>query len=874
MAIARIHEIEKKNSSYKVQTRKYLFEGNVMSIDWIPARKISSKARGNRGIIPTCKNPNGEVVYDSCLERDFYNLGIHAPHVIRIQHQPITIIYKDENGKERRYTPDAYVEYSNGSKWLYEIKYEEDIRKNQKEYELKWKAADEWSKKKGISFGVLTQREIRTPRRENVWFTLGASKCKISDFYINKLISLIPAEGYEYNPLCYKLAEEIGVEIGKAAQILCYAIYHGVVFVDTFSTKHLSKDTIIRARKKKDEAPFKPLWEEFGIPTSDAHFDRSITEVIDKKNETKTLNFKIPEKYEETVSKREKIVLSWLQQPSIKRTPEWRSEFCKHFDVKERTVFRWIKKYANNGLEGLIPNHHNAGRPSRLNGPIMELLETARNHYLKPDGTLQKAYHKLCELCDEQHLKVPPRRTFEWYIYQNTTDAEFGKKKGKSYFKSHYTPALASFQGANISMQILQMDNSSVKIFPVDGEKREPLSTPYITAAIDGDSRMISGFSVSFFPPSSQTILEVLVQSMLPKKMYTDTFSTEFEWNMKGFPTLIMVDNGMDYQSKSLQEFCKKHDIIIEYVPIKTPRFKALIEQWFKILHKGMENEDVPATRPILKKRLENPDLKPEEDAVLTLQELEKWLHKWIIDEYHNRNKYDDHVLAPSLRLKAVQDGRTALILPQPREPPLDEHEISLLHLSTLEHFSRNLRYDGISWEYLRYNSTELSRIFSSIGGKKVKIFMDRRDVRQVWIINPITDMPLMVGLASGWAREIAKLYEGMPIHKSAWIKEVKTIKCLTNAKLTPLLYGKEKSLLQRNEIIKNGIKETKMVRKEKEKQRESMRKNQKCQNQEPALPVDEQLSEHEKEGNSEIDWRSLKPLPSSNFPKKQECRR
>ena len=178
---------------------------------------------------------------------------------------------------------------------------------------------------------------------------------------------------------------------------------------------------------------------------------------------------------------------------------------------------------------------------------------------------------------------------------------------------------------------------------------------------------MITGYNISFFPSSSQTILEVLVQSILPKGEFKNTYSTEFEWKIEGFPVLILVDNGMDYKSNALREFCKKYDIILEYVPIRTPRYKAIIEQWFNILHKGLVGEDVPATRPLLKTRLENPDLKPETDAVLTLQELDSWLHKWIIDEYHYSNQYDDHVPAPSLRLKAVQDGKTDLILPSPR---------------------------------------------------------------------------------------------------------------------------------------------------------------------------------------------------------------
>ncbi len=69
-----------------------------MSIDWIPARKITPKERGNRGIFPSHKVPSGFAGYESCLERDIILLLHHAPDVKRFQHQPKTIVYKNSKG--------------------------------------------------------------------------------------------------------------------------------------------------------------------------------------------------------------------------------------------------------------------------------------------------------------------------------------------------------------------------------------------------------------------------------------------------------------------------------------------------------------------------------------------------------------------------------------------------------------------------------------------------------------------------------------------------------------------------------------------------------------------------------------------------------
>lgn len=854
-----------------------------MSIDWIPTgstRKITAKEIGNRGFFPSNKVKGGITEYESCLERDFLLECNHAPSVKRFQHQPITIKYKDSKGKNRKYTPDVYVEYTNGMKGLYEIKYEEEVINKGKNYEERWSEAEKWASARGIVFSVLTEKQIRTPRWFNIWFTLGSSKCSSNNNYTSKLNTLIPDEGESYNQLCFRQSEELGIEINKSAQILCYAIYHGLVFVDSFSTKQISKDTIIRKRKQRNKSPFRPLYEELGISTTSDIMNinaiKETNELLENENLLKTISYSIPSKYEEIVSKKENVVKLWLRKPSKGRTSEWREEFCKNWKVSEKTVYNWVGAYQKEGIQGLIPNHNRAGRPTKFANSTLELMEKARKHFLKPLMTLKKAYRKLKYLCNQQNISIPSNSSFEYYIYKNTTASELARKRGKKYHKAHFTPSLASFQGAYIPMQVIQMDNTPFDVFPVDSEFREDLPTPYMTSAMDCYTRKITGFSVSFFPSSSRTVLEVLIQSILPKNNYVDTYETQQEWLIQGFPVLILVDNGMDYRSNALKGFCMKYDIIIEYAPIRTPRYKAFIEQWFNILHKALDDEDVSGTRPLLKYRLENPELKPEADAVLTLQEIEEWLHKWILDEYHFTNPYDDHVPAPYLRWKDFKDGKTSLILPCPREPPNNTIEVDMLHLHTLDQIERTLQYGGVVWEHLKYNNSELAKVFNVTGKKRVKVLIDRRDVRNTWVVNPITEKPIKVGLASGWAQAIAKIHENKPINASAWKRDVKLLKERMKCRISPHCYQKELSRLQRQELMKKAKKETKLIRREREKMRETKRKSINDKIQTKSLNSVVKKSDqndiqkekiYEKKWKKEkIDWSKVKELPTDSF--------
>lgn len=803
-----------------------------MTIDWIPTgatRSIPAKSMGNRGLFPSNKVPSRIAEYESCLERDFFLECDHAADVARFQHQPVTIAYEDGKGKSRKYTPDVFVEFTSGIRGLYEIKYEEEVANKGDQYEERWNAAKDWAKSRGMTFSLLTELMIRTPRWFNIWFTLGSAKCTTNDRYVPDLIALISTEGVRYNDLCLQLAEVLGIEVTKSAQILCYAIYHGLVFVDTFSTQQIAAETVIRKRNRNAPSPFRPLREELGATPmpggSDLTSPSENNDSFESPNILPNFAFKLPAKYEEKVNARLEVVKSWLRQPSKNRTPQWRADFCARLDMSEKTVYNWVSAYQKGGIEGLIPNHQKSGRLPKWDDTTRQLMENARQYFQTPLVTLHNAYAKLEELCKEHELAVPIESYFKAYVYKNTTNSEFARKRGTKYYKAHFSPSLASFQGACAPMQVLQMDNTSFDVFPVDSEAREGLPTPYMTAAIDCYTRMLTGFSVSYYPSSTQSVLEVLVQSVLPKQKYVNAYATQQEWPIQGFPVLLLVDNGMDFRSQSLMDFCAKYDLIIEYAPIRTPRFKAFIEEWFNVLHHALKAENVDGTRPSLKARLENPDLKPEANAVLTLQEIEGWLHKWVLDEYHFTNPYEDRAPAPVLRWQDCRAGHTGIILPSPREPPADKREVDLLCLSTLERIDRVLQSYGVMWSHLKYNSRELARVFNNIGKQNVEVLLNRRDVRSVWVVPPNMADPIRVGLASGWAQAIAKVHGDLPINASAWATELALLKDHLGRQISPYDYQREMSRIQRQELLQAAKQTTRSVRKAREKANESSRK-------------------------------------------------
>ena len=213
-----------------------------------------------------------------------------------------------------------------------------------------------------------------------------------------------------------------------------------------------------------------------------------------------------------------------------------------------------------------------------------------------------------------------------------------------------------------------------------------------------------------------------------------------------------------------------KYNIILEFAPLREPQYKAYIESWFRLLRQGLEEDNVEGRRPLLKHRLENPELKPESQAIHTMQVLETWLVQWIVDKYHRRHQYNDHVPAPFLKLEDTKRGATPLIIPQPRTiaPLLFER----IYLDMLHQKEKKLTNDGIQYNYIIYNSSEAQELYKITGKEAdpVRVLYDPRDIgTRMWIISPIDEKTIPVTPTQGWAVAIISYFGSKSISEKTW---------------------------------------------------------------------------------------------------------
>lgn len=167
-------------------------------------------------------------------------------------------------------------------------------------------------------------------------------------------------------------------------------IYHGIVFVDTFSNSQLNRNTIIR-KKERDisQSPFQPFWLELDLMV-EYQGDKSSNKTQDNIEETiKNLSSSGMSDNQQEFNMRLKTVKAWLSQPSSKRTAQWRANFCKKWDVSKSTLYRWVKQYREEGKDGLISKYYERGVNSPYDDLAYEFFEKARKEYLQPNHHLE-----------------------------------------------------------------------------------------------------------------------------------------------------------------------------------------------------------------------------------------------------------------------------------------------------------------------------------------------------------------------------------------------------------------------------------------------------------------------------------------------------
>jgi len=413
---------------------------------------------------------------------------------------------------------------------------------------------------------------------------------------------------------------------------------------------------------------------------------------------------------------------------------------AKQVGVNTATIYRWLQKYHALGVVSvLIPRKRGwkegGSRISSFAEKIIE--EVIRNFYLTTQrSTATKTVTEVQRLCQQRGINAPHPTTIRARL---TKVSEKERLRGRGYkekAKNKFMPAAGTFPNADFPLAVVQIDHTPADIILVDDLYRKPIGRPWITLAMDVHSRMVTGYYLSFDPPSETSVAMCVAHSVLPKDEWLILHKVDASWPVWGLPKTIHVDNGADFRSNNFQRSCLMYGINLEFRPVKQPRYGGHIERVLGTLLR--EIHDLPGTTFSCIKDRDEYD--SEKQAVMTKSEFETWLVTLICKVYQQR-LHKGIGMSPYHKWEIGIFGNAEV--QGTGLPPIQADRLTIL-LDFLPAFHRTVQTFGVTIDDMTYYAESVRPWINAKDpeneGKKRKLIFrrDPRDISAVWFFDPI----------------------------------------------------------------------------------------------------------------------------------------
>lgn len=397
--------------------------------------------------------------------------------------------------------------------------------------------------------------------------------------------------------------------------------------------------------------------------------------------------------------------------------------------VHYTTLYRWYRRYREGGVQALIPGKRGRREGARLLHPVTEAIirEVIDEFYLsrqkpKAQWTIRKIHRR----CLDAGVPLPGKNTIRNRIAMIGPRRASEKREGSDVARDRFDPAPGTFR-ADYPLQTVQIDHTKMDVVVVDAHTRKPIGRPWLTLAVDVYSRMIHGYYLSLEPPSAASVAMCISCAVLPKERLLLEHDVDGDWKIQGIMDTVHVDNGADFRSKALERACAAHGIHIDFRPLGKTAYGGHIERLIGTVMSV--SHLVPGTTFSSVKDKGKYD--SDAEAVMTMEELERWLLTFIVKVYHRR----PHAAlgeSPEERYRRGVLSEDGAGIPA---VPADRHGF---YLDFLPAFERTIQRNGVGIEGVRYYDPVLRPFVLAEDrdtGKR-KRFLFRRDpknVSEVW---------------------------------------------------------------------------------------------------------------------------------------------
>ena len=358
-----------------------------------------------------------------------------------------------------------------------------------------------------------------------------------------------------------------------------------------------------------------------------------------------------------------------------------------------RTLHRWVRKYLDHGLVGLVRKERaDRGTPRALDPTLLKVIEGLALR--KPQPTATFVHRQAIKLAAQNGWDAPSYAAV-YKVIRNLDPAlvSLAHEGTKAYKETFDLIHRREASGPN---EIWQADHTQLDIW-LRGDGGKP-TKPWLTVILDDYSRAVAGFFMSFQAPSALNTSLALRQAIWRKD--------DPRWRVCGIPNTFYTDHGSDFTSRHMEQVAADIKMSLVFSLQGQPRGRGKIERFFETV-----NQLFLCTLPGY-----SPAGHPPAEAVLTLADLDRLFRSFVLDEYHPR-VHGGTDMAPQVRWEA---GSFLPRLPD----SLEQLDILLLTVAKSRHVLR----DGIHFQGLRYIDLTLAAYI----GEDVTIRYDPRDLAEI----------------------------------------------------------------------------------------------------------------------------------------------
>jgi putative transposase len=271
-------------------------------------------------------------------------------------------------------------------------------------------------------------------------------------------------------------------------------------------------------------------------------------------------------------------------------------------------------------------------------------------------------------------------------------------------------------------------------------------------------SRCVLGFHLSLAGHGTAAVFAALRHALLPKTYLRERYADlELEWECFGWFEVLLMDNGREFHAEAVIDALMNLSIATEFAKSRSPNDKPHVERFLRTFNYGFIHR-LPGTT--LAKVHQRIGFKAEDDACITLAELDRLIHVWICQVYHPRAHSGLDGRAP---MTVWREGAAAFP-PQLKANREDiDIEFSQIESSALQHYGIDLN----TFVYVSPRLLNLRRMLPSRA--RVDVKWPEHDVGHIFVWDPHQEEYFKVEM-----QEKDRQYAGLTVEQAKAAKKVK----------------------------------------------------------------------------------------------------